>query len=603
MRLDGVIDLECAQWTVPVACGAYSPRLGGHVFRHLPELVDKLLGWRGWWWSWAGGHYDMLAIATELLRRGIPAQVFMGGSRVTQIVSGDFRLVDAYALIPLALDVAAGLTGDAPPRLGWPCRCGEHCDGYCRIHERLPLDQWAELAEYCLADCKVGYNAVAFILTLCARKGYKARGTVGGTAWATARERLKLEPARWHWSTFRRARRGYHGGRVCIGRAVADHGTHYDIRSAYPAALAATAVPIGDAFELGAERAGKAYRNGVPGVYRASVSIPEMHLPPLPWRSPSGRVTYPTGRIKGSWPAPELRAAEARGVTIETIHSAVGWEEEAPIYRGFVDELYAERAAAGPDTPLGRWYRELMNSLTGKLAESPERLAIVMHPDPAKRIICDGRSARSRQSGCSVGECTGRCGRWVQIHPDGTIWGIPMYRQGGSAHVQHAAYLTAATRATWLRGAEALGEDFVYGHTDSLRARGKSSPGNEGSELGQWERKASDDWAEWLCLGPSRHRYIRCGTGEVICQSAGIARMDARKWEALRQRGGSVHDVRGVKTFKEAAAGGRTLFERRAVRHRFSPETQWRGDRILAHDGESTYAATREQIEARDRPR
>ena len=177
------------------------------------------------------------------------------------------------------------------------------------------------------------------------------------------------------------------------------------------------------------------------------------------------------------------------------------------------------------------------------------------------------------------------------------IWGVPLYRQGSSAHVQMAAYLTAATRLAWLEGAEQLGDGFVYGHTDSLRSS-TVAPANVGSQLGQWEHKGS--FADWICLGPSRMCYVDARTGEVIAVASGTSKMDARLWDELRQGRTSALKVRGVQTFKEAAASGEGLFRRRAIRHRFGEDDGWRGDRKLDMSDGRTYPVSREAIEARD---
>ncbi len=604
MRLDGVLDLECARWTRIVVASAYSPTRGARTFRNVADLVDYLLGCRGWWWSWAGGHYDMLAILEELRARGIRCQINRAGSRLTSIVVGDLRLLDAYALCPLPLDEACSIAGIPPVGgIGWPCRCGAECGGYCMISEVMPLDMIAELAAYCENDCRAGYRILKTIFELAADTGLKLRSTVGGTAWATAQERERLPAASWHWSSWRRAKRAYHGGRVCIGHSHAPVGQRFDIRGAYPAALSSTPVPVGDCVEVGAERAGRAYRNGVPGIYRATVTVPPMHLPPLPWVSPSGRIAYPFGRLRGAWTAIELEAAEERGCSIDAVHSGLVWPDgTCVLFAGVVDQWNKARTAARlvGNTGLDGWYREIANSLTGKLGESPNRLAIVMNPDKSKIVICDGKSVRSRKAGCSKSGCTKRCDAWQMIDRWGLIWGVPVYRQGASSHVQWAAYLTAANRIKWQAGAEQVGEAFIYGNTDSVYTL-SGAPDDVGEEQGQFVDKGS--MGDWECLAPNRYKYIDGNTGEVVCRVAGMARISDRQWVAMRERDQAVVDFRGVLSFGEAAGAGGSLFRRRARVGRLSSDSLWRGDRMIAMSGGRTYPVSREAIEERDRSR
>jgi hypothetical protein len=604
VRLDGFVDIECARWIHPVACASYSPMRGAQTFRHLSQLVDKLLAWRGWWWTWAGGVYDMLAIAEELLRLGIPCQAHLAGSRVSQLVSGDLRLVDAFALCPLPLDTACEIAGEPPVGpLGWDCRCGTGCGGYCSITEILPLDMQAELRAYCAEDARKGYRVVAALLELGQAQGYTMRATVGGTAWATARDWCDLPDASWHWSTARRIRRAYFGGRRIVGHAHARTGEAYDAVAAYPTAMIETALPYGESAELGDERAGGAYRRGVAGIYRATVRVPDDFLPALPWRAPGGTTAYPHGRLRGAWTSLELAAAEDRGVEIEEVHGAVVWPDgERKELAAFARHTVDARAAAGPETGLGLWYRELGNALTGKLAERPERMAVLLHPDPDKIVICDGRSERSVKSGCCVGDCTGRCGAWRQLDGRGRIWGVPIYRPGNSAHVHWAAWITSSMRIRLLEAAERVGAGLAYAHTDSIWATdqyGTSTvPGVVGDAPGEWKHEGA--WGDWECARPDAYRYVDGATGEIVCRVSGMRQVTDRQWVAMRTRDAQIVDARGVMTFLEAAPTDK-LFRRRARANRIAREDDgWRGDRRVGSGTGMTYAAGRGEIEERD---
>lgn len=613
IRVDGVIDLEAAHWTSIVCAAAYEPgdpRVFQARGRALAELVDHLLARGGYWWSWAGGHYDLLAIADELHRRKRPLLVNRAGSRITSMVTGRLHLHDAYALVPLPLDVACDIA--ERPRvggIGWPCRCGQQCGGYCQITTSLPLDQRAQLAAYCLEDCCAGYEVLVALVERARAAGLELRGTVGGTAWASAKAQLGLPDAEWFHGTWRRAARGYYGGRLYVGRAWAGGGDHWDVASAYPAALSATPVPLGPAYEVGGRRAGLAFEHGTPGIYRATVQIPPLEIPPLPWRREGGGLAWPYGAIRGSWTALELRAAMARGATVEGYHGAVVWPEgEAPLFSELMAAWYGHRRAAADagNGGLAAWWRELANSLTGRLAQRPDAGSVILHPDPERIVVCDGRGRASLDAGCSRYECTGRCGAWRQLDPWGQIWEVPRWRLSASAHVGWAAYLTAAMRVAWLDAADAVGaERIVYGATDSLRVLpgapppGACAPGERPS-LGQWNLK--DRWADWTCIGPGRYRYTDCETGEVIARATGVARMSDREWQAMRTRDQAIVDTRGVATFGEAVASGK-LWKRRERVTRITVDTEWRGDRFLAASDGRTYPASREQIQERDRSR
>lgn len=595
LRLDGVIDIEAANWTDIVTCAAYSPSRGSRAWRHLPDLVDHLLRWGGTWWSWAGGRYDMIAILEELRRRGIYGQINASGSRVTSITAGHLTLRDAYAICPLSLDDACALA-ERPPvgPIGWPCRCGAQCGGYCQIRRALSLDRYATLAAYCQEDCRAGYQILAALFEHMASHGMNVRGTVGATAYATAEERLGLPKAEWSADTWRRVRRACYGGRMHVGRAHAAGGRRWDMGSAYPHQLARLPIPCGPVVELGSQRAAAAYGNEVPGTYRVTIDIPPMHLPPLPWRTALGRVAYPYGEIRGTWTAIEIQAAEARGARILAFHGAQVWPDGArTVFAPVIEEWYVRRAAAGKRSAWGRWYHELMVSITGKLAERPERTAVVMNPDPDTIKVCD--------CGRRKGDC--RCRAWSQLDRYGRFWGVPVWRIGSSAHVQWNAYLTAGQRLSWLAAAEQAGHsEVVYGNTDSLWITDTGQPPPDtGPGLGQWDELSP--YADWRCHAPNRYRYTDGATGEVVCRVSSLSRITDREWRAL-ENGKQVVDRRGVQTFGEAVSSedGR-LWRRRDRRGKLTADPHWRGDRILALSDGRTYPASRDQINERDRIR
>lgn len=600
IRIDGTIDLECAQWDRVVVAAMYSPRDGHRTFRSVGALVDELLARGGWWWSWSGGTYDTLAIADELLRRGLRALVHLAGARVTRLEVGNFKLCDAYALIPMDLDTACGLAGDPPVGpLGWPCICGGACGGYCRISPSMSESRKRELEGYCVEDARKGYRAIAALVDFAEEHDLDLRGTIGGAAWATAARWIGLPKVDWHWSTWKRVREGYYGGRITVGRAWAPGGVKYDLNSAYPWALASQELPVGDPIELGGDRAGAAYRFGAPGIYRAVVRIPDAWLPPLPYRLPSGRLSFPLGELAGAWPITELEAAEARGAEIVDVISAITWPGKAVLFDDFVGWCYDERQKRGKDTAWGKWLRLFPNSLTGKLAENPERQGVMMHPSPDSIVVCDGTSERSRRAGCSIERCTERCGKWSQIDPWGQIWTIPLFRLGAGAHVHWGAYVTAAIRLRSLEAWEACGDDFLYGHTDSCLTSGAEPPG-VGDELGQWGNQGV--FGDWHCTGPVACTYVD-GNGEVHAKVAGLSATSERAWLFDADHEREIVEARGVRTFREAASSGEGLFKRRRRVIRRPEDTGWRGDRIVAGSDGRTYPVDRGTLEERDRSR
>jgi len=401
---------------------------------------------------------------------------------------------------------------------------------------------------------------------------------------------LKLPDLAYSWQTWDRVAAANFGGRNTICRAESSPvGTHHDMSSAYGAALGACELPTGAPAELGSAAATRALHNGSAGVYTCTVEVPEdEYLPPLPWRSPLGRVAYPTGIFTGTWTLPELLAGVERGAVVHEIKGGVVWTGKRRLFGELVARWYGYRRAAGKYTALGQWLRLLPNALTGMFALSPMRETIRMHPDEIKVCL--------REKSCRRG-CTGRCGAYAQVDAWGHMWAQPFFRLGESAHVHWAAYLRAACRTAWLEGAERTGPgELVYGATDSIWTHSRKLPGDSGTGLGQWERKHG--FLEWECRGVGIYKY-RDDHGKLVIRAAGAGKLTEAEWRA-----GRVRNAHGVLSLKEAAQEGRSLFVRRDRMWTLPKADQtWMGDRLLESAGKITYPAPVELHEERDRER
>lgn len=592
VAITGTLDIECANWTNFVVAGTYTPTGGGKVHRSIPDLLDYVLSVGGTWWAHCGGQYDFLALAEEIRRRGKKATPSYARSSMTRIVMKGLELRDSYALIPLSLDAAAPLAGIAAPKLPWSCRCRERerspggCGGYCRITTAMRAGD-PDLEDYCLADCYTLYRVLDRLRELCEEHDITLKGTIGGSAWETAKTRLDLPAAPWTcgaaWQTWERIQAANYGGRDVVGASECrGPGVHWDVSSAYAAALARAPLPTGDPAELGSREAMLALNAETPGVYECTVTVPEIFVPPLPTRV-NGRIVYPTGTFTGSWVLPELHAAIERGATVDAVHGAVAWTDEEVIFDDLMREWYAIRRKAGKSSAFGEWLRVLPSSLTGKFAESPLRHTLRLHPDEIKACL--------RQKRCRDG-CTGYCGAHTQVDAWGHLWVQGYYRLGEASHLHWAAYLRAYARIHLLEGIERSGpESLVASRTDSIWTTSREAPGRTGRDLGAWEVK--HEWSHWACRSPGIYRFRSGEDGHVTIRAVGAPRMTEHDWRA-----GHVRRKDGVLPLLSAAQEGRSLFRRRDDQWTLpDKERQWYGDRIA--NGKRTRPCTIDEARAR----
>ena len=536
MNIAGTFDIECADWDRFAVGVTYEGPHQAKVHRSPDALIDHMIERGGVWAAHAGGIYDTLMVADRLRARGIKFMADESQARISRLVCGSLTLRDSYSLWPAPLDELAGAIGREVPSLPWSCMCGRDCGGYCRIAEKAREGD-PDLEDYCIADCAVLFDALHALGDFAAAHAIDLKGTLGSTAWATAKKRLELPDAEYpSWDVWRRIGLANRPGRMAIIRPNAPGpGHHYDIVNAYPAALARAELPVGEFYEVGARRGAAALANAMAGVYSVTVHVPEdLFFPPLPWRI-GGRTVYPTGTISGMWCLPELVAAFERGVQVIEVHSAIVWEATAPIFEGLMAEWYAIRRNVGKKTPWGGWMSRLSKAFCGKLAEGPEKHRILVHPEKIKMCL--------REKGCRNG-CTGRCRRYEQIDLWGHIWSAPYWKGSPSGHVQWSAYLRAHTRIQLLAELEKFGYEAVYANTDSIWALGAREPSPISDELGHWERKHW--WSDFTCRAPN---VYRCETKDgPLVRAAGCAGITDADWK----RGGGVLD-RGVTTFRRAA--------------------------------------------------
>ena len=598
LRIDGVFDIETSDWdrfivgALLLDDGAQGTLAIEPDERAFFELLLSV-GPGTHIYAHNGGRFDTLwFLGRALKRKGLTVEPILAGSRVISLkvkgrAAGEgITIRDSAALAPLSLAQFSELAGAGREKITlgprFPCACGEDCGGYCALAPWVSLSapQRADLASYLERDCRALLGALRAWRSYADEHGFVLRATLGSSAWATARAELGLPDARWSPALYHRIRAGYFGGRVEVFRPTAPAIRLYDINSAYPAALEQTDLPVGPARVVDRVYASRAYHSGAAGLYSAEVSVPDdARFPPLPVRV-GDRIAYPVGPVSGEWTGLELRHAEETGARIVRLGSAVVWPLAERVLAPFVRRIWELRRVeierAGKKSGLATLLKLLVNSLTGKFAQSPHVEDVRIDP-PSGEIKACSRRGRCRE------RCSGVCGAWHQIDRAGRVWRVPRYSLGACAHVEWAAHLTAACRVELHRQLEHAGSSAVYCDTDSVFATAVITR-RIGHDLGEW----SDDGEryEWSCEGPKGYCY-RTDAGKWTYKAKGISDLDGDRWSAYREHT-PVASKRGVKTFKTAVRQmhlGGELFARRSLVRRSHADGTWFGSRRLDATG------------------
>lgn len=604
LSVDGAFDIETQDWDVFVTGGLLLA--DGRVFKSRDEdaFFARLMECRGTIWTWGGGRYDMIWLASQCALRGIRADVSLAGARITRLaIRGGPAFRDGFALFPVKLAKAAPICGLEKDETGLDCECGKECGGYCAIRRDMSDANYARVEQYMEGDLLCTLGVVEYLWQHALDEGILLKGTVGASAWATAKVRGELPEAKWQSEMYRFARLGYYGGRTEVYRLRADKVVLHDLNSAYPWSLTTTAVPIGEP-RFAADPT-KAWDSGKPGVYEALVNVPPCEYPPLPMRLP-GRIVFPHGRFSGVWTQTELRRAVELGARVERVRRALVWPDAAPVLAEFCSWGWKRRNEAGKESTLGGWWKWFLNSLTGKLAMAPESESLKVAPEPedVKRCPggqwCFGVLCGTTGQCCDHRACTGKCGRWEMVDRAGLLWAAPKWEIHECGHVQWAAYLTANARMELNSQQRHAGDSLVYSDTDSCYTTQRLTR-RIGEDLGQWNVEGTG--LDWRSDAPKMYAYRLVEKkgrpiDKQIIKSKGINSLKTREQYDAWIAGEPAIDERGVESLKVAARVGDTAgdwFAKRVIKRTNRQFGRMVGGRL--RDGERTIACDATEIQ------
>lgn len=557
----GVWDIETANWDRFVVGETLSRSGERFVSWDEDTFWTHLASREGVWYAHAGGSFDALWFLQGAVRRRVPWTARLRGSGVLAVRVGTCEVRDSIALVPMSLAKAAPMGGATKIRL-------ELDGGYEALSHVLTPAERARVEEYLHADCVALLGVLDALERVCSDKGISLRLTVGGSAWATAQDWLSLPKSTHTLGRYRQIREGYYGGRVEVYRQRAPSGHRYDIHSSYPAALTRVALPTGAPVWCDATKARRVLEGGHEGVIFADVWVPpSTAVPPLPVRVKE-RLLYPVGPVRGAWTTLELRRAIEAGARVERVRWGYGWRTSEPVLKPYAERVWAYRAeAAAEGTPHGKawaaWFKWLANSLTGKLAQRPEK-------DTLRFAPADG-GVPEVDEGTII----------VRATRDGVFYRTTTTRVDACAHVEWSAYLTAEARCelgAQLRHARAP----LYCDTDSVYAEHELTR-RVGDELGEWGYEGP--LRAWEALAPKVYRY-QGGDGAIAVRGKGLSGLDAAGFDALA-RGEPWRVTSGVDGLRTAVrrGDGEQLFRRRTLARGLHPVPGWIGGRELERDG------------------
>lgn len=237
---------------------------------------------------------------------------------------------------------------------------------YCDHHDRL----------WCV-ECYVERDALALLKALemfqdtVLELGGQVKNTLASTAMDLYSRRYLPH---WFYTPFPHrndyARRAYYGGWVeAFVRGTAEGVNVYDFNSLYPSVMRDYPFPHPNALVGPTESLPLDVIDRFEGVVEATVRVPSMPYPPLPYRF-DGKLYFPTGVLRGAWTTMELRYAQSVGVEVEAVHRGLVSRETCRPFQDWVDDLYSLRLGMkARGDPAQKVVKVLLNALYGKFGQ------------------------------------------------------------------------------------------------------------------------------------------------------------------------------------------------------------------------------------------
>lgn len=493
-----------------------------------------------------------------------------GSALVSLRAKGYADIRDTYRLFPISLAKWTGLKES----LDLPCDCENGCGGFCSIRARgMNPALYHRMVEYCEQDCRALLHAYQRDVARLESVGFdirNARGdvrrTLGSVAWFTASKMGGVDQEPLSFPEYSSGLAAYYGGRTEVFRKIADSGYRYDVNSMYPWALLSP-VPVGASKEFDGAQARRAFREGYPGAYDATLQIPECRFAPVPHRHDDSLV-WAHGTVTGTWTGIELQAALDRGASIVNLPRAVCYPSEEPVYRPYVEQYYQQRfdAKCAGDDSWAAILKLALNSLTGKLAQKTEVCTLKVRPDNPLDFIAGDENEKRKRTGWIGGDA------FVQIH----------HKVSPCARPIHAATLTSRARVKLLERLERAGSDAIYCDTDSVYTISIDSA-DVGDALGQWGLEGT--LSDWLAPGPKMYRYI--GEDGPMARAKGVPRATFEDVDRL-VAGEQIQKTVGVEGVRSAFRSVDRAFVARTIKRQLRSTPLVAGTRWVEHDGSTS---------------
>lgn len=318
-----------------------------------------------WFYAHNGGRSDLIFLLEYVVdnpRAGVTVQCAMvsGSAVIVKITKGRNKwfFIDSLFLLPSSLAKLAPMAGV----------------------KKLEGDFYgplSELIEYNRRDCELLYKAIRFFEKTVNGVGGQLQKTIASTALDLFRRVFLSEEIATDESVNAIARQAYFSSRVEVFETSCDHADYYDVNSSFPYAMTFPAPG-------NLARIGRHYKEGDIALVKATINVPDMVIPPLPFRNQEdNRVYFPCGRWRGWFSSVDIDFAEECGAKIDRVEEVRVFEPFTGCKR-YAETIYEHKLQAKKAKDEGQElvWKILLNSLYGKFGEGSLKSKVLINPPP-----------------------------------------------------------------------------------------------------------------------------------------------------------------------------------------------------------------------------
>lgn len=352
--------------------------------------------------------------------------------------------------------------------------------------EELPSELVENMMTYCGRDAEICYSVAKNLFELSKQLNTRFKGFTASSL-ALRIFRTNFLEEEWECRSMEindYERLAYYGGRT----EVYDYRPypkviHEDISSSYPTQMHNMIFPFPSEYMLATYTWEQAKK--FEGISLVRITVPKMHIPPLPYRREDGKLVFPYGTWVAAYTHPELKMAEKYGVVVEKCYQSLIYHRTFRPFVKYIETFYnLKNTSSGIQRD---FYKLMLNGLSGKLGEKTYR-TMRGKLDTLDVCLCENKTPDTRSNYCNT--CGKLCINGLIVTPENDDQWVNIIgaREKDSPHTFPVliAYICAYGRIQ-LYEHRLKYQDALYTDTDSYMGL-KAHNEYLGRGLGLWER-------------------------------------------------------------------------------------------------------------------